>query len=73
MAILRPWQDLYYILETGVFYDITFYDRQNRITRTESGWISQKGLMGIRFNVIGDMFITEENIHYKDIRTFQET
>lgn len=73
MAILRPWQDLYYILETGTFYDITFYDRQNRITRTESGWISHKGRIGIRFQAIGDTLITEENIHYKDIRVFQET
>ena len=72
MAILPQLQDFYYLFETGVFYEITFYDRQNRVVRTEEGWISQKGRRGIRFNIIEDMFITEKDIYYKDIRTFRE-
>ena len=68
----NQWQDFNYLLETGVFYEITFYDRQNRKARTEEGWISHKGRFGIRLQIIGDMFITEENIYYKDIRTFRE-
>ncbi len=73
MAITLRWEDFYFYLKAGHLYKIMFYDRTNRITRTEEGFISGKGRVGIEFEVIEDNIgITTTNIRYKDIRAAQE-
>lgn len=73
MAVTRTWQDFAYFLRIGHIYKIMFYDTTTTTTRTEDGYVSRKGRVGIEFEVIeNDYGITATYIRYRDIIAAQE-